>query len=181
MLKRYKEIIYGVLLGFAMWVVDAVMHAQLAADGHGPGSVVGELLRPGATELTFRVLFLVIATAFGWALWRANWRERELQALERVVVAFHRRLDGPAMRLVSHARMLQGRAGVARDEVAAELAASIGEDARIIDELAREYLRFSEQVRAGSIVEAVETLRRTEVWARDKGAPTSEPGAPTSS
>lgn len=181
MLKRYKEIVYGVLLGLAMWVVDAAMHAQLAADGHGASSFFGELLRPGATELAFRAVFLVIATAFGWALWRANWRERELQALERVVVAFHRRLDAPAMRLVSHARMLQGRAGVARDDVAAELASSMGEDARAIDEMAREYLRFSEQVRAGSIIEAVETLRRVETWARDKGSSTSEQGAPTSS
>lgn len=164
MVKRYKEIIYGVLLGLAMWVVDAAMHARLAEDAHPSGGLLGELLRPGVTELTFRLVFLVIATAFGWALWRANWRERELQALERAVIAFHRQLDSPAMRIVSHVRMLRGRAGVARDDIATELVDSIGDDARLIDELARQYLRFSEQVQANRTIEAVETLRAIEGW-----------------
>ncbi len=105
MLKRYKEIIYGVLLGAAMWVVDAAMHAQLAVEVHSSGSFVQELLQPGATELMFRAVFLFIAIAFGWALWRSNWREREMRAIESAIVAFHRRLDTPAMRIVSHIRM----------------------------------------------------------------------------
>lgn len=175
MFNRYKEIIYGVLLGVSAWVVDAAMHAQLAAETHASGSFAQELLRPGATELMFRTVFLCIATAFGWALWRSNWRERELRAIESAIVAFHRRLDAPAMRIVSHTRMLQGRPGVARDDVARTVAESIGDDARTIDELTRAYLRFSEQVSAGRTMEAVETLRLVETWARGgKPAPSSE-------
>jgi signal transduction histidine kinase len=159
MLKRYKEIIYGVLLGAGAWVVDAAMHAQLALDAHHSRSFLQELLRPGATEFAFRAVFLFIATAFGWALWRSNWRERELRAIETAILDFQRRLDVPTMRIVSHIRMLQGRPGVMRDDVARDVAESISDDARKIDELARQYLRFSEQVSAGRTMDAVETLR----------------------
>ncbi len=60
--------------------------------------------------------------------------------------------------------MLQGRPSVTRDEVAASVAEAISEDARIIDQLAQQYLHFSEQVLQGRTVEAVETLRAIEAW-----------------
>ncbi len=180
MLKRYKEIIFGLLLGLAMWVVDAAMHVQIGADVHSSGSFFAELLQPGATQLLFRSVFLLISLLFGWSLWRSNWRERELHALERAIVAFHRQLDSPAMRIVSHIRMLQGRAGVTRDEVAAELADAIGDDARAIDGLAKQYLRFSEQVMAGRMSEAIETLRAIEEWTSGTSASTASSNLPPS-
>ena len=158
MLRRYKEIIFGLLLGLAMWVVDAGMHTQLGEEVHSAGSFASELFRPGATQLIFRAVFLAIAVAFGWSLWRSNWRERELRALEDAVIAFHRQLDSPAMRIVSHARMLQGRPGVSGDEVARSVLEAIGDDAQVIDHLAQQYIRFSEQVMAGRTGEAIETL-----------------------
>lgn len=178
MFTRYKEIIFGVLLGFLMWVVDAAMHTQLAADIHPTGSFAIELLQPGTTQLIFRSFFLFIAVAFGWSLWRSNWRERELRALEDAIVAFHRHLDGPAMRIVSHIRMLQGRPGVTRDEVAASVAEAIGDDARIIDHLSQQYLHFSEQVLAGRTVEAVETLRAIDSWIKQQPSGTPKQSSP---
>ncbi|MDQ3252301.1 MAG: hypothetical protein M3458_02755 [Acidobacteriota bacterium] len=181
MLKRYKEIIYGLLLGLAMWVVDAAMHVQLDLHDHSSSAFLDELLRPGATQLLFRSFFLIIAVAFGWALWRSNWRERELHALEDAIVAFHRQLDSPAMRIMNHARMLHGRPGVMHDEIARELAESISDDARVIDQLALAYMRFSEQVRAGQTGEAIETLRRIEAWTINEHIPTSTPSPDGSS
>ena len=168
MMRRYKEIIFGLLLGFAMWVVDAAMHVQLGADVHSRGSFFDELLRPGATQLVFRSVFLLIATLFGWSLWRSNWRERELRALENAIIAFHRQLDSPAMRIVNHMRMLQGHPAITRDEVARSVVEAIGEDARAIDQLAQQYIRFSEQVMAGRTSEAIETLRAIEAWSGSK-------------
>ncbi len=168
MLRRYKEIYFGMLLGAAMWVVDAAMHTQLGVDLHASHNYWLELVQPHATTLLFRIVFVFIATLFGWALWRANWRERELRALEDAIIAFHRQLDSPAMRILNHARMLHGRPGVMHDEAARELAASISDDARVIDELALVYMRFSEQVTAGHYLEATETLRRIEEWTSEK-------------
>nr|MBA3766710.1 hypothetical protein [Acidobacteriota bacterium] len=134
-----------------------------------------ELLHPGPAQLIFRSGFIVIATAFGWALWRSNWRERELRALEDAIIAFNRQLGSPAMRIVSHVRMLQGCSGVARDEVAMNLAESIGTDAHTIDHLAQQYIHFSEQVMSGRTSEAIETLRSIEAWLNEKHAVTSKP------
>lgn len=170
MIRRYKEILYGFGLGLAMWLMDAAMHARMGKELHSTG-FADELLRPGATQFLFRATYIAIATAFGWALWRSNWRERELRALEDAIVAFHRQLDSPAMRIVSHVRMLQGRPGVTRDEVAMSVAEAIGDDARIIDELAQKYIHFSEQVMAGRTREAIETLRAIESWATRQGTP----------
>lgn len=174
-LSRYKEIIYGLGLGLAMWVVDAAMHAQLGSQIGSPG-FVRELVGPGTTQLFFRGFYIAVAGALGWALWRSNWRERELRALENAIIAFHRQLDSPAMRIVSHIRMLQARPGVTHDEVALDIAEAIGNDARTIDELAKQYLHFSEQVMAGRTHEAIETLRAIEAWAtRAKSAAPNNP------
>ena len=147
-----------------MWVMDAAMHARLGAEINSHG-FLAELLQPGTTQLLFRTGYIAIAVAFGWSLWRSNWRERQLRALEDAIVAFHRQLDSPAVRIVSHIRMLQGRPGVTRDEVARSVAEAIHDDARIIDSLAQQYMRFSEQVMAGRTGEAIETLRAIERWA----------------
>ncbi len=181
MIRRYKEIIYGVILGIAMWIVDAAMHVQLGAEVHSSGSFVEELLQPGITQFVFRSVFLFIAVAFGWSLWRSNWRERELRALEDAIIAFHRQLDSPAMRIISHIRMLQGRPSVTRDDVARAVAESIGEDARTIDHLAQIYMRFSEQVMAGRTSEAIETLRAIQAWANSDQRSATTPQSPPSS
>ena len=180
MFRRYKEIFYGLGLGLAMWVVDAAMHAQLGAEVQSHG-LAAELLRPGATQLFFRVVFVAISTALGWALWRSNWRERELRALEDAVVAFHRQLDGSAVRIMSYARMLQSRPGLEHDEVARAVVADLGDDARAIDELTRQYVRFSEHVMAGRTREAVETLVAIREWAggRRHAAVTEPPAGAT--
>ncbi len=179
-LRRYKEIIYGFGLGLVMWVVDAAMHAQLGAAIDSPG-FINELLHPGPTQLVFRGSYILIATALGWALWRSNWHQRELRALEDAIIAFHRQLDSPAMRIVSNIRMLQGRPGVARDEVARSIVETIGGDARIIDELARQYLRFSEQVMAGHTSDAIETLRSIEAWTSANSSPIPQNPPPSAS
>lgn len=168
MIQRYKEIIFGASLGAAMWIIDAAMHAQLGAEVHSSSGFIGELLHPGATQFLFRSFFLVIATILGWSLWRANWRERELRALEDAIIAFHRRLDSPAMRIVSNVRALRSRPGVMHDSLATNIVESIGDDARTIDELARGYIQFSEQVMAGRTSEAIKTLRAIESWTSEQ-------------
>lgn len=161
--KHYQEILFGLGLGAAMWVLDAAMHAQLGGEIHSHG-FLAEMFQPGPTQLLFRGFYVVLATAFGWYLWRANWRERELRALENAITAFHRQLDSPALRIASQSRILQGRQSVALDAIALSSAQAIAADAHLIDELAQQYLNFSAQVRAGRIPEAVATLQAIEHW-----------------
>lgn len=161
--KCYKEIWFGVGLGVAAWLVDAVMHVELGADVHA-GSLQTEIFAPHPTALVFRLLYLVIAVAFGVFLWRANWRERQMQALEQSVIAFQRQLDIPALRLLGAARQLRSRNSVRLDEAAEALAAEIVTDAVLIDDLAKKYLEFSRLVQAGETARAIQTLQSIESW-----------------
>ncbi len=161
--KRYKEVWFGFGLGLAAWLVDAVMHAELGADVHS-GGLWREIFAPHPTALIFRFFYLAIAVAFGIFLWRANWREREIQALEQAITAFQLQLDRPTLRILSLARQLQNRNSVSLDETAAHLAQEISADAHLLDEVSQKYLHFSEQVRQGRTAEAIKTLQEIEAW-----------------
>jgi hypothetical protein len=165
--KGYKEIWFGVGLGVLAWLVDAVMHVELGADVHS-GGLWTEILAPHTTALVFRSFYLVIAVSFGVFLWRANWRERQLRALEAAVIAFQRHLDAPALRIISTIRSLQNCNSVRLDETAQHLAAEISTDAALIDELAKKYLEFGRLVQEGKTTQAIEALRSIETWLADR-------------
>ena len=165
--KCYKEIWFGLGLGIVAWLVDAVMHAELGADVHAE-SLWTEIFTPHPTALIFRGFYLVIALAFGVFLWRTNWRERQLRALEQAVIAFQRQLDAPALRLLGSAGQLQNRNSVRLDETAGRLAAEITTDAGLIDDLAKKYLEFSRLVQAGDTARAIETLNSIESWLAER-------------
>ena len=165
--KCYKEIWFGLGLGAVAWLVDAVMHVELGAEVHAE-SLWSEIFSPHPTALIFRVFYLVIALAFGVFLWRTNWRERQLRALEQAVVAFQRQLDAPALRILGAVRGLQNRNSIRLDDTAERLAAEIGTDAGLIDELAKKYLEFSRLVQAGDTARAIETLNSIEAWLAER-------------
>lgn len=165
--KNYKEIWFGAGLGAVAWLVDAVMHAELGAEVHSEG-LLSEIFAPHPTALIFRLFYLVIALAFGVFLWRANWRERQLHALEQAVIAFQRQLDAPALRVLGAIGQLQNRNSVRLDETAGKLAAEISSDAGLIDELARKYLEFSRLVQSGDTARAIETLNSIESWLAER-------------
>lgn len=163
MFKRYKEIWFGVLLGAGMWLTDVWMHVELGSDVHSH-DFYSELFQPHPTAVLFRAIYFLIAVAFGVFLWRANWRERELRAFETAILAFQRQLDRPALRILAHIRQLQNRNSVQLDEAARALTDHIGADARLLEELAKKYHVFSEQVRNGNTAAAAETLQSIEAW-----------------
>lgn len=167
--RSYKEIWFGVALVAVAWLVDAVMHTRLGADVHAE-SLWTEIFAPPATALIFRFFYIAVALAFGVFLWRANWRERQLQALEQSVISFQRQLDAPALRILGAARRIQTRNAVRLDETAERLASEIGADAALIDELAKKYLEFSRLVQAGETVRAVEILNSIESRLADRKA-----------
>jgi len=161
--RGYKEIWFGIGLGVMMWLVDAVMHTELGADVHA-GSLWTEIFAPHPTALIFRGFYFVIATAFGIFLWRANWRERQLRALEQAIISFQRQLDAPALRILGSVRGLQNRNSIRLDETAEKFVAEIGTDAELIDELAKKYLEFSRLVQKGDTLRAIEILNSIESW-----------------
>src|SRR5215510_8846860 len=86
MIGRYKEIFFGLLLGLAMWVADAVMHVRMPMVGreHEP-AFAEELLSLNRPQLITRLIFAGFALLLGWMLWRSNRRVRDARDLERRV------------------------------------------------------------------------------------------------
>lgn len=131
MLRRYKEIIYGCLLGLTMWVIDAAMHARMPEElpQSEHESFLAELFTPGITPVLFRGAFIVIAVAFGCALWRANMKRQsaERRARERAVEAeglravvamvntFQHEVNNPLTVITAGAQMLSRRLASATD------------------------------------------------------------------
>lgn len=154
MFRRYKEIIYGLLLGLTMWVVDAAMHAQLVKEASESEheSFLAELLTPGITPVLFRGAFIAIAVAFGWALWRANMnrqsaeqRAREqaieaerLRAIVAIVNTFRHEVNNPLVVITLSAGVLSTRLESAHDrETLNQIAQSALRISSLIEQLAR--------------------------------------------
>ena len=91
MLNRYKEIFYGLLIGFGAWVIDAMMHAR--EEG---GSFWAELVHAHGGTLFYRSFFLGLGLALGWLLWTKSKREREFRRLSEIYERLHREVADPA-------------------------------------------------------------------------------------
>lgn len=123
-MRRHLEILYGLLIGLLMWIVDAVMHAQLQGDSPLISGFLNHLFGPGMAPSLFRTAFLVVSVTLGWMLWRANLKREagERQKFERalagerlrtmlaVVNTFNHDLQDPLVVIANDANALAERA-----------------------------------------------------------------------
>jgi len=138
MIKRYKEIFFGFLLGLAMWASDALMHTMMPMSGkdHQP-AFMEEFLSPDGPQLITRLLFLAFALFIGWLLWRSNKREREERDLEQRIALFHERTINPAMLIMDECNTLIRSGGLKGETL--ELVKEIRGHARQIDDFAKDF------------------------------------------
>lgn len=142
MLKRYKEIFFGLMLGLAMWGADALMHTMMPMPGndHQP-TFAEELFFPQGPQLITRLLFLGFALFLGWLLWRSNQRERAVRDLERRMAVFHEQVINPASSILEECSALLRSEGLREESV--ELVKEIRQHAREIDDFAKDFPRRS--------------------------------------
>jgi len=140
MIRRYKEIFFGLLLGLAMWVADAQMHTAMpmAVRGYQP-SLAEELISPDGPQLVTRLLFVSFALFLGWLLWRSNQRERAVRDLERQIAVFHEQVINPARSILEECNALLRADGLRGESV--ELVKEIRQHARQIDDFAKDFPR----------------------------------------
>lgn len=142
MLKRYKEIFFGLLLGLAMWGADALMHTMMPMPGKGHQlTFMEELFFPDGPQLLTRLLFLGFAFFLGWLLWRSNQRERAVRDLERRMAVFHEQVINPASSILEECSALLRSEGLREESV--ELVKEIRQHAREIDDFAKDFPRRS--------------------------------------
>ena len=169
MISRYKEIFFGLLLGLAMWMADALMHTMMSAasQGHRPAlpalpALVEELLFPEGTALIFRLLYAGCALCAGWLLWRSNRRERAALEMDWRLANVHERMIYQAA-FISNGSELLLRGGELTGQGLAS-AKEIGNHARLIEEFVKslpDLPGLRRQRGAG-----VARRRRLSTWAR---------------
>lgn len=107
---RYKEIWYGIAIGLSIWALDAMMHASLHRRITWNG-FTRELISSDSAQLLFRVLFVIVASAFGFSLWRSNRRRSQVQEIQNSVDSFYRQIANPLLLVVGYSQMLSLRRG----------------------------------------------------------------------
>ncbi|MEW5976318.1 MAG: hypothetical protein AB1898_11000 [Acidobacteriota bacterium] len=108
-MRRYKEILFGLALGLAMWVIDAAMHVQIRPnEASWAGNFIRDFSSPGPAPLFFRVLFCALAVFLGLVLWRSNQRQRQAQDTEQKLRNLHRAMTSPVMLIVGYSKLLIG-------------------------------------------------------------------------
>jgi len=141
MIGRYKEILFGFLLGLAMWIVDAQMRTMMPTTSpERQPTLAEELFTPDGLPLMIRLLYVGFALFVGWLLWRSNKRERAACDLEHKVAIFHERMVNPTTSILDECNMLL-RSSVLPDE-AMDIVRDIRGHARQIDDFTKELPRY---------------------------------------
>ena len=110
MLRKYKEIWYGVATGASFWSLDAFMNARLQ-DQFGLSSFFREAISHSGGQFLFRLFFVIIATAFGYSFWRGNQRKQHAENLQLTIDELHRNIASPLMLITRYSQMLSLREG----------------------------------------------------------------------
>ena len=132
-IKRYREILYGLVFGIGACVIDIVMHA-----GMTERSAIEELIRPDPAMIVYRLLFLAFGAAAGTLLWQKNKHEREARDLSQQMEQLRRKIAGPAILIHANAQLLLTREGSIAAEGAEALLRTVYEESKKLRSLTGE-------------------------------------------
>lgn len=132
--KLYKEIWYGVAIGASIWMLDSAMHASLHRQFNWSG-FAKEIIATDSAQLLFRMLFVIVSTAFGISMWRSNQRKSRIQDLNDAFDSLYRRIANPLVLIVGYSQMLSLKEGWPVGREAVEVVDEIQFNARRVNEV----------------------------------------------
>lgn len=100
MLKRHREIFYGLLFGVGAALLDTLIDA-IAQDKAFWDVPTGMIL--------YRLLFILFGLVLGWLLWRKNTSEREFRSLQDQLQELRQKIGAPTTVIHTQAQLLLGR------------------------------------------------------------------------
>jgi len=115
MLKKYKEIFFGLAFGIVANVLDTGVDAL--SNGNSLGDEVVE--RPAV--MLYRAVFILLGLAFGWLLWKANRRERQYRQLTETLDRIQRECEQHTLLLRATLQNLLIRNDLHLSEAASQL------------------------------------------------------------
>jgi hypothetical protein len=104
MLRRYKEIFYGLIFGLGAALIDTIVDARTEHKAFWDF---------GFGMLLYRGLFVLFGFILGWLLWRNNQGERESRALIAAVQKLQGDIGPPAVIIHAQTQLLLTRSGAA--------------------------------------------------------------------
>ena len=99
MIRRYREILYGLAFGLGASTIDIAMHARIESRSMWEEAVLPHT----ALALLYRGMFVSFGLALGWLLWKKNQHEREYRRLSEMLCHLQQEVRGPAV--VIHANL----------------------------------------------------------------------------
>jgi hypothetical protein len=98
-LRRHREIFYGLLFGFGAAVIDTFIDSKTQGTPFWDFSV-------GMT--LYRFCFVIFGFVMGWLLWRKNESERGARLLQDQLQALQKEIGAPITMIHAEAQLLLG-------------------------------------------------------------------------
>ena len=103
MLKRHREIFYGLLFGFGAALIDTFIDSK-AQNQPFWAVFIGMIF--------YRFFFVLFGLVLGWLLWRKNQTERQFRSLQDEVQELRHSIGAPTTVIHAQAQLLLGSDGL---------------------------------------------------------------------
>jgi hypothetical protein len=111
-LRRHREIFYGLLFGFGAAIIDTFIDAQTQGKSFWDVSL-------GMT--LYRSFFVIFGLVLGWLLWRKNESERGFRLLQDQFERLQKEMGAPITMIHAQAQLLLGGTKQLPPEVQSEI------------------------------------------------------------
>lgn len=130
MLKRYREIFYGVLFGIGAACIDMFTDAKMQGK---------QFWDVSAGMTLYRMLFVLFGCILGWLLWRKNQRERQYRSLLAAIEKLRGQIGPPAVMIHAHTQSLLAKPGLLLPPDAEAVLRAIYEESQKLQSAAKEH------------------------------------------
>jgi hypothetical protein len=129
MLRRYKEIFYGLIFGLGAACIDTLVDASTQHRAFWDF---------GIGMLLYRAIFVLFGLLLGWLLWRNNQSERESRSLIETVQKLQANIGPPTVIIHAQTQLLLTKSGVARSPEIEGIVRSIHEQSMNLQSIAKD-------------------------------------------
>lgn len=129
MLRRYKEIFYGLIFGLGAAGIDTLVDASTQHRGFWDF---------GLGMLLYRAVFVLFGFTLGWLLWRNNQSEREFRSLIAAVQKIQANIGPPTVIIHAQTQLLLTKSGAALPPQIEVIVRSIHEQSMTLQSLAKD-------------------------------------------
>jgi hypothetical protein len=130
MIKRYREVFYGLLIGIGAACIDMFIDAKM--EGR-------PFWNPSFGMTLYRMLFVLFGGILGWLLWRANQSERQFRSLLAGMERLCHEIGPPAVMIHAQTQSLLAKPGLKLPPDAETMVRVIYEQSQKLQSIVKEH------------------------------------------